>query len=192
MHLLQPDRDTSHGRRVKPIITTIGTLARSQVNPVKVKLQSNGLKNFITYLLKMDADTRTADEHYALVAGKVCQDRPQHTEHEDRPAVLPSVQEALQDLVYHVYQPSSSTDNLADPINKDCVVALVALSEFTDTVQPGNKKDLNVESIEEEMAHRLQSVKKRKLVAGLLDDIEVPEQPGLGPPADIRTDIHQP
>ena len=42
------------------------------------------------------ADIRTADEHYNPLSGKVCQVRPQHNEHEDHPAVLPSGQETLQ------------------------------------------------------------------------------------------------
>ena len=56
-----------------------------------------------------------------------------------------------------------SIDNLADPINKD--FASLTKSPF----QPGYEKDLNVESIKEEMAHHLQSMRERKLVASPFD-----------------------
>jgi hypothetical protein len=52
---------------------------------------------------------------------------------------------------------------LTDHINKD--FASLTKSPF----QPGNEKDLNVESIKEEMAHHLQSMRERKLVASPSD-----------------------
>ena len=78
------------------------------------------------------ADIRTADEHYNPLSGKVCQVRPQHNEHEDHPAVLPSGQETLQNVVLH--QLAHSTDSMAETPNNNCVVELV--TEFIDTIQP--------------------------------------------------------
>ena len=50
------------------------------------------------------ADIRTADEHNALVAGKVWQDRHQHDEHEDHPGVRPGVQGAGQQYLTTGFQ----------------------------------------------------------------------------------------
>ena len=60
----------------------------------------------------------------------------------------------LQRHVHHGHQPTHSTDNLDDPINK----------ESASLTQPGNEKDVNVESIKEDMAHHLKSMRERKLV----------------------------